>query len=291
MKTGLLIVNSFLNTTKYSDIYKLLSEAARSNDINLEVYGNGDFLLGADNSIRFPSSTSFDFAIYWDKDIPLAKSLEAGGLRLFNSSEAVRVCDNKALTMERLSGLVPIPKTYRIPLTFAAIGYTDTSFLDLIEDELGFPYVLKECYGSFGAQVYLIHSRSEAINALKLANGRECIAQEYIKSSSGRDIRIHTVGDRVVTSMLRRNDNDFRANISNGGYMTKYEPTTEEIQMALNVSRILGLDFAGIDILFGENGPILCEVNSNAHFKNILNLTGVNVADSIMAYIAGEIYS
>ena len=39
------------------------------------------------------------------------------------------------------------------------------------------------------------------------------------------------------------------------------------------------------DILFGENGPILCEVNSNAHFKNIYDCTGENVADYIIEYI------
>ena len=40
-----------------------------------------------------------------------------------------------------------------------------------------------------------------------------------------------------------------------------------------------------MDILFGENGPILCEVNSNAHFKNIYDCTGENVADYIIEYI------
>lgn len=30
---------------------------------------------------------------------------------------------------------------------------------------------------------------------------------------------------------------------------------------------------------------MVCEVNSNAHFKNIFDCTGVNVADEIMDYI------
>ena len=52
----------------------------------------------------------------------------------------------------------------------------------------------------------------------------------------------------------------------------------------------MNLDFAGVDILFGENDePILCEVNSNAHFKNILDCTGVNVAQCILDYIIGDI--
>ena len=54
--------------------------------------------------------------------------------------------------------------------------------------------------------------------------------------------------------------------------------------------RPLGLDFAGVDILFGEEEePILCEVNSNAHFKNIYDCTGINVADAIISYILEQL--
>ena len=59
--------------------------------------------------------------------------------------------------------------------------------------------------------------------------------------------------------------------------------------MALKVCRELKLDFAGVDIMFGKQGePVLCEVNSNAHFKNIYDCTGVNVADEIMEYILNK---
>ena len=83
---------------------------------------------------------------------------------------------------------------------------------------------------------------------------------------------------------------DFRANITNGGQMAVYEPSEKEAQLAVKIAGILGLDFAGIDLLFSEAGAdLLCEVNSNAHFKNIYTCTGVNVADCIMKYIAERI--
>ena len=34
-----------------------------------------------------------------------------------------------------------------------------------------------------------------------------------------------------------------------------------------------------------QDEPIVCEVNSNAHFKNIYDCTGINVADRIMNYL------
>lgn len=46
--------------------------------------------------------------------------------------------------------------------------------------------------------------------------------------------------------------------------MEQYNPTQKQQDMALNVCRTLGLDFAGVDLMFGENDePIFCEVNSN----------------------------
>ena len=47
----------------------------------------------------------------------------------------------------------------------------------------------------------------------------------------------------------------------------------------------LGLDFGGVDLLEAEDGSMVCEVNSNAHFAGLLSATGVNPADHIMQYI------
>ena len=86
--------------------------------------------------------------------------------------------------------------------------------------------------------------------------------------------------------MMRSNENDFRANITNGGTMNKYEPRECDIALASNVMDAIGLDFAGIDVMFDADGnPVFCEANSNAHFKNLYDLTGINVAENMLEYI------
>jgi glutathione synthase/RimK-type ligase-like ATP-grasp enzyme len=68
--------------------------------------------------------------------------------------------------------------------------------------------------------------------------------------------------------------------------MKEHIPTIEQCELALKCCEIIGLDFAGVDLLFGEQGePILCEINSNAHFKNIYDCTGVNAAEAILSHI------
>ena len=62
-------------------------------------------------------------------------------------------------------------------------------------------------------------------------------------------------------------------------------PTDQEQRLAVRAAQAAGCDFAGVDLLFGEDGPVVCEVNSNAHFKNLLDCSGVNTAEEIIKYV------
>lgn len=67
--------------------------------------------------------------------------------------------------------------------------------------------------------------------------------------------------------------------------MERYEPEEAACLLAVRACQATGCDFAGVDLLFTENGFLVCEVNSNAHFKNLYDCTGINTADYIMEYI------
>lgn len=290
--TGWLIVNRFLYTPKFADLYDRLLKAAAKQELSLKTVSNADILVRADTGkIVHPDMTQErpDFIIFWDKDLKLARALEAGGFRVYNRADAIAACDDKSLTCERLAGLIRMPKTFNVPFTYGSVGYSSFDFLDLVESQLEYPFVLKECFGSFGAQVYLINSRARCEEVLRSLNGRPCIIQEYIGTGTGRDIRINVVGESCVASMLRYNNDDFRANITAGGHMEPYSPADDECEMALKVCRALKLDFAGVDILFSEDGPVLCEVNSNAHFASIYECTGINVADAVISHIRADL--
>ena len=280
---GLLVVNSFLNTEKFSDIYSRLNEAFLKRNVELIMRGNAEFLHSATEKLNL--SEKPDFVLFWDKDVTLAKSFEELGIPVFNSARSIELCDNKAKMHLALRPL-PMPETYIAPLTFPNIGFSDLSFLDDIAEKLSFPIVIKEAYGSFGAQVYIARNREELFEIAKKHEGREIIFQKFVSESSGRDIRVNVVGHKVICAMERRSENgDFRSNVTLGGKTLPYSPTEAEIALAEEASKKLGLDFAGIDILFGESGPLLCEVNSNAHFKSTYDCTGINLADFIADHI------
>ncbi len=285
---GILIVNHFLDSEKFSDIYTRLKKSAEMHNVFLALMTNGELMHIEGEKLLFPFPP--DFILFWDKDILLAEKCEAMGIPTFNSSSAIAACDNKAIMHRRLSGL-PMPKTIIAPMTFPNIGYKEADFLDEVADALGFPLVVKECCGSFGREVYLAKNISALREIVRQHGNVPLIFQELIRESFGRDIRINVVGGRVVAAMLRQSTNgDFRSNITLGGCAYSYSPSDDERELALAAADRLGLDFAGIDILFGKNDtPILCEVNSNAHFKSTLDYTGVNMADHIMAHIVKKL--
>lgn len=287
MKKGYLIVNGFLKSAKFDELYEELYSRANKRSIALELKTNIELMMDASTLRPLSGEALPDFALFWDKDVRLAYELEAAGMRLFNPARAIELADDKALTHAALAGRVNMPKTVFVPLTFPRIGYTDFGFLESIADALGFPFIIKECFGSFGMQVYLAHGMEEAIAIIKSTSGSAVLAQEFVSTSFARDVRIYTVGGKAVASMLRRNTaGDFRANVALGGEAVPYSPSAGETALAETAARALGLDFAGIDLLFGKDGePLLCEVNSNAHFAGISRATGVDIADRIVSMI------
>ena len=279
---GYLIVNSFMKTEKFVSLYEMLSVAFKKHHVDLIIKKASDISL----KVGAKLTEKPDFAIFWDKDIYLAERLENAGVRLFNSKRAVMLCDNKILMYQALQEKgIKIPKTFIAPKTFEGLEYSDRSFLKEVEKEIGYPMIIKEAYGSFGEQVYLANNEEEANKIINSIGYKDFLMQEFIVSSKGRDIRINVVGDHAVVSMLRENTNDFRSNISNGGHGSLYQPDNDYIDLAIKAAKALGLDFAGVDVMFGKEGPIICEVNSNPQFASTLKATGVNLADYIADYI------
>ncbi len=278
-----MVVNGFLQSPKFDGIYQSLVTASQMHQMTLEVKTNDEMMIQLDT---IPPHT-YDFILFWDKDVHLARLLENAGFRVFNSASSILRCDDKAMTYVCLqSKNIPMPKTILAPKTFTNIGYPQTEFLTGVVKKLGLPLVLKECFGSFGQQVYLIKTKAELVGKVKQLAGVPMVFQELIETSYGRDIRLNVVGDQVVASMLRYSTNgDFRSNLTLGGSMKAYTPSIQEEMLAIESVQCLGLDFGGVDILFGECGPLVCEVNSNAHFQTTMACTGVNMAEKMMDYI------
>lgn len=290
MPHGLLVMNEFGQTENFVRMRKALLAAAQRLGVGLDFATNAQLLFDMTRHKPLFSPRAYDFCLFWDKDILLGRQLEATGLRLFNPIATIETADDKALTHFCLAAHgLPQPKTIAAPLTYAGLGYTNLDFLDQAAEYLGFPLVIKERHGSFGWQVYLANTYDEAATILREHAPALMILQEYIGGHVGEDIRIYVVGGRAIAAIRRQNPRDFRANVSAGATAEAYTPSPEEEALALAAARALELDFAGIDLLAGPTGPLLCEVNSNAHFLGLAATTGVDAAGAILAHIRESI--
>lgn len=287
MKRGLLFTNHFLSSPHFDALYAQLDSAAAGLGIALSHATGGDAMCAFEGH----PARDVDFVLFWDKDIAAARRIVRHGIPVFNSPDAIRICDNKSETAEALlSAGIPTPRTLCAPTTYGNVGYTKTDFIEKAGEALGFPFVIKECYGSFGEQVYLAQAVAEAERIVVAIGARPFVFQEMIAEAFGTDIRVNVVGERAVCAMRRTGKTgDFRSNIAGGGRGETYTLTEREASLAVAAARAVGADFAGVDLLLGKNGPLVCEVNSNPHFTGTLRYTGIDLAVPIFEHILKSI--
>lgn len=215
--------------------------------------------------------------------LAVVKQFQLMGIPVINNYQAIARAKNKLRTMQILHALgIPTPKTVVIENKDALPG--------AVEAVGGTPVILKDPFGTFGNGVVI----AESLRAAKsvLGNMRKILLiQEYIAESGGRDTRVFVVGGRVVASMERSAQaEEFRSNVELGGIATAVEVSEKYTKIALESTRALGLDYAGVDIIETKNGPAVLEVNGNPGFKALEGVTGINVAGSIMelAYLTSR---
>lgn len=289
--SGTIIYNGFWNPHTPPDPVHRLRRAAEERGWTLTPIPNTALTvtLGREG-VSVAGIRTGDIALFWDKDIRLGEALESMGVHVYNPIRGVEICDNKGAThLELAKAGIPMPRTLLAPMTYREIDSSIDIFLERAARELGFPMVVKECYGSLGGQVYLAHT-PQALREMALKmHSTPFLVQEFIRNAAGQDYRLYVVGDRVAAAMHRFSDTDFRSNIAGGGQGKAYIPTPEQAALAVRCCRLLGLDFGGVDLLWDDNGhPLVCEVNSNAFMEGITACTGVDIAAEIIDYVMAK---
>ena len=227
-----------------------------------------------------------DFVVYLDKDPYISHLLEKCGYKLVNSAKAIELCDDKMKTHIALSGVSAMPKTISFPLAYQK---ADDEFCLYAERVLGYPIVVKEVFGSMGKGVYLCNNRAELLSVNGRLSGIPHVFQEFI-GKGGEDIRVIVLGGKAVAAMKRVNENDFRSNIAAGGIGTTVNLEETDKKLAELAAKTLQLDYCGVDILHGEGKSYVCEVNSNAFWSGISEVTGINIARLYAKYLYGKFY-
>ncbi len=178
------------------------------------------------------------------------------------------------------------------------IGIPGTTFvrdrkdvLAAIERVGGAPVVIKLLEGTQGIGVILAPDKkvAEAVIETLQSAKQNVLVQRFVAESRGRDIRAFVIGDRVVGAMRRTAQGDeFRSNVHRGGTVERVELTEEYEQTAVRAAQIMGLRVAGVDMLEGDDGPLVMEVNSSPGLEGIERATELDIAGAIIDYVANQ---
>jgi len=179
------------------------------------------------------------------------------------------------------------------------IGMPATTFvrdradvIPAIERVGGAPVVIKLLEGTQGIGVILAPDRkvAEAIIETLHSTQQNVLIQRFVKESKGRDIRALVVGDRVVAAMRRVAQGDeFRSNVHRGGSVEPVSLDQEYERTAVRAAQIMGLRVAGVDMLEGNDGPLVMEVNSSPGLEGIETATQLDIAGAIIDHIANQV--
>jgi len=283
------------------DIYSRnrLLQAAQQDQIELQTYKPEQFDLIVDkekekkilvdgNALPLPDfilprtgagTTYFTLAVI--------RHLEGLGVKSFNSSESIEKVKDKLFTQQLLAKHnLPVPKTMLVKFPI------DTS---IVSKYLGFPLVVKPLSGAQGIGVFLAVSKprfEDLMQLIEATNSKaNIILQEFVSLSKGRDLRVFTIGGHAVACMERKSKRgSFKANYSQGSSVERIELTPEIERLAYEASEILGLEIAGIDLLYDGEQFKICEANSSPGFEGLEKCCKVDIPKAIYNHIKHELH-
>lgn len=173
------------------------------------------------------------------------------------------------------------------PLTLNAntvIPYTD------VVNTLGVPFILKYRFGAQGKSVYLIENEEEYNEVTSKFYFDDLILQQYISTSFGKDVRIFVVGDKVFGAVRDNSNNDFRANLAQGGITYKFDIPDSLMPVIKTICNTIEAEIVGLDFLFDNDNFTFCEANGNAGYKAFL-AQNIDMSKIIADYIFNKYFN
>lgn len=211
----------------------------------------------------------------------VVRQFEMMGVTTLNDSVAISRSRDKLRSLQLLAR-----KGVGLPTTGFAHSIDATG--ELIQMCGGTPLVVKLLQGTQGMGVVLAETKKAAesvIEAFKEVRA-DILVQEFIAESKGADIRCIVLGKKVIAAMERQGmEGEFRSNLHRGGQARKIKITDEEKKTAIKAAKVMGLNFAGVDLLRSKRGPLVMEVNSSPGLEGIEKTTDRDVADKVIAFL------
>lgn len=216
--------------------------------------------------------------------LAVIKQFEMLDVISLNMTQAISNARDKLRSLQILAqNNIPVPRTFFID---------NISEIDIaLEGVGGAPVIIKLIEGTQGMGVILAETARSARSILEslISQGQHVLIQEFIGESTGKDLRAIVLNNKVIAAMQRTSLGDeFRSNLHRGGSHQNMNLSIEGEKLARLAAKILGLNFAGVDLIESKRGPLILEVNPSPGIEGIEGSTGINVAEQCIFYLEKE---
>jgi tetrahydromethanopterin:alpha-L-glutamate ligase len=235
----------------------------------------------------------------------ILRELEAEGIPVINSPEAIRNAANKYHASYLLANTgLPVPETVAVQNVEAALKVISRFGDAVIKPVFGYKGKdiarIKNEEIRFSDRKVETSSLEVVLNKLLAERGLLYI-QKFIENP-GRDIRAFVVGSEVIGAIYRKAaPGSWVNNLSQGGSADRCVLTEEQKEIAEKAALAVGTTFAGVDIIEGltdnlykeikinsgqtEGRPLILEINGTPSGKGIFDAWGINPAEYIIEYM------
>ena len=217
-----------------------------------------------------------------DFGLAVVNHFDMMGVPVVNSATSIARTRDKLRCLQLLTRHdIDIPRTvmFRNP----------NHLLGALERVGGVPVILKLLQGTQGIGVMIAETREsvESVIETMWGLGQNILIQEFVHESKGRDVRALVVGRRVIAAMRRKaRVGEFRSNIHRGGLGALVELDDVSQHAAVEATRVMGLEVAGVDLLESARGPKVMEINSSPGFEALERATGQDIARVMIEHAA-----
>ncbi len=260
-----------------------LREEAEARGIGLRIVGVHDTTVDGDGvRLAGENLSPCDFVINRYKTGRIMEALNALAPVSYNRLEPFRLYVSKYEQVRRLRS--PAFLMPRWVLGTALTPY------EALEERLGSPFVAKGLESSMGLEISLIPDR-QTYDGLAAGYGisKEFLFEEFIGTSAGRDMRCFSIRGEAAACMVRTSADGFRSNVALGASVEACPVEAWMREAAAEIYRETGLDFLGLDFLFGEEKPYFCEINVMPGIEGIEKASGLNIAGMIIETIERDL--
>lgn len=179
-----------------------------------------------------------DFVINRTRDYKITRFFEGKKIPCFNNSLTVEIGNDKWKTYKFcLENNIPTMETFRN-----------------ISKETRFPIIAKSLNGHGGKEVLWLKEPKDFKGETE-----NYIFQKYA-DTLGKDVRVYVIGGKIVKAVLRKNQNDFRSNFSQGGSFEEFTITKEMENVVNTVCKLLKPDYIGVDFIKNKGKWVLNEI-------------------------------